>query len=452
MPVPNIHIREWLACPGRAWGAMARGRKKPRFVRTRAIGGETRAQTLEDIYFYIYLIREMMDLGGLTLTGRLSVTNCAMMMMGVTYEQVMRKTVEGLHNMGAITLTKRELTRLKQWERDAPKGVAESVIHGYNDIDWVIKWLEQKGAPGEIVACLRKYAPWLKEIVQRRNRAAHSTVVIHYDDAELMYEKLVSFVQCMVSAIDSTGRGHHALMGATHLRVGDHKAAITCFGLALDENPDNTYALALKGEVLAEMGRFGDALGCFEKALEIKRDTAFVLGRKGYVLAKMGRLDDARACLDSSLAADPSDPYVLVLKGMVLARLGRHGESLECLDSALGMIGEYFDLVLHKAYSELVAEGNFSAISTYKTKFDALTRKGRSLAELGRHEDAVTCLDLALGLDPDNPRTLTYKGASLAELGRRRDALECISRALELDPDSPFASRMWSELTSNFDA
>ena len=57
------------------------------------------------------------------------------------------------------------------------------------------------------------------------------------------------------------------------------------------------------------------------------------------------------------------------------------------------------------------------------------------LASLGRHADAVTCLDRAIALEPLNATALTHRGVALHAIGRYEDALRDYDRALAVDPD-----------------
>ncbi len=58
------------------------------------------------------------------------------------------------------------------------------------------------------------------------------------------------------------------------------------------------------------------------------------------------------------------------------------------------------------------------ALATDPGDSRAHAMKGESLAELGRHGEAVECFDRALALDPGDSRAHAMKGKSLAELGR----------------------------------
>ena len=60
--------------------------------------------------------------------------------------------------------------------------------------------------------------------------------------------------------------------------------------------------------------------------------------------------------------------------------------------------------------------------------------KGVSLTALGRHEEAIRCLDKALEIDPRLARVWSNKGKSFHALGRYEEAIRCYDKALEIDP------------------
>jgi tetratricopeptide (TPR) repeat protein len=101
-------------------------------------------------------------------------------------------------------------------------------------------------------------------------------------------------------------------------------------------------------------------------------------------------------------------------KGGSLAALGRRQEAMTCLDQAL-------------------------AIDPRQAM--AWINKGASLAALGRHEQAMSCFEQALAIDPRDARAWYNKGNSLAALGRPEEAMSCFDQALAIDPRN---ARAWN--------
>ena len=101
-------------------------------------------------------------------------------------------------------------------------------------------------------------------------------------------------------------------------------------------------------------------------------------------------------------------------KGASLRTLGRHEEAISCFDQALALDPR-----------EAAAWNN----------------KGMALAGLGRHEMAIACYDQALAIDPQDVPAWLNKGSALDDLGRREEAISCYDQALAVDPQYAFAWR-----------
>ena len=100
-------------------------------------------------------------------------------------------------------------------------------------------------------------------------------------------------------------------------------------------------------------------------------------------------------------------------KGISLRALGRHREAVACLDEAIRLdsTNAYAYGTKGKSLQMLGEQGRM--------------RKGQSLQMLGEHQEAIACLDKAIGLKPDYFAHAT-KGQSLQELGRHQEAIACL--------------------------
>jgi len=101
-------------------------------------------------------------------------------------------------------------------------------------------------------------------------------------------------------------------------------------------------------------------------------------------------------------------------KGTSLDELSRFEEAVTCYDKALE---------LNPAYA------------------NAWNNKGFSLYNLGRYEESINCFDNALELNPEHANAWNNKGISLANLGRNEEAIICFDKALEINPADALA---WS--------
>ena len=66
---------------------------------------------------------------------------------------------------------------------------------------------------------------------------------------------------------------------------------------------------------------------------------------------------------------------------------------------------------------------------------EAYASRGISYAELGRHEDAITNLDIAIQLKPDFAEAYTNRGIVSKMLGRHEDAIADYDKAIQLKPE-----------------
>lgn len=79
---------------------------------------------------------------------------------------------------------------------------------------------------------------------------------------------------------------------------------------------------------------------------------------------------------------------------------------------------------------------------------DALFNKGGILNDMKRHEEAMTCADTLLELNPNNERALLLKGSTLGYMGSN-EAIKYIDAALHIVPDYVNALQVKSTYLSN---
>ena len=91
-------------------------------------------------------------------------------------------------------------------------------------------------------------------------------------------------------------------------------------------------------------------------------------------------------------------------------------------------LGEVYRLITGKQPEKLAALDQFNAAHW--------AAKGASLAQLGKHEEAVEAFDRAIQIDQELPQSWTGKASSLHALARHRDAIVCCYRALARAPRS----------------
>ena len=175
----------------------------------------------------------------------------------------------------------------------------------------------------------------------------------------------------------------------------------------LEEYPDHATILCWLGVAERELGMDGVAYERFKAAVAAQPADAHVLAIAGGGLA---RFDDpeAESVLRTATLMDPKLTYARTLYGGYLAREGLVEEALTELDTALSLAPE---------------------------DPDVLTERGVALALAGRVEEAVDAFYGACSADPEDGWARALVGLALLSLGRIEDAFGDLLSSADLRPD-----------------
>ncbi len=88
---------------------------------------------------------------------------------------------------------------------------------------------------------------------------------------------------------------------------------------------------------------------------------------------------------------------------------------------------------ISKIYFDLTGE-TIPEESGGELEVDDLINKGNALAELDRSEEAITCYDKALDINPRDFKIWCNKGTALDDLGRQAEAITWYDKGLDLNP------------------
>ncbi|MFI5386101.1 MAG: tetratricopeptide repeat protein [Fimbriimonadales bacterium] len=166
----------------------------------------------------------------------------------------------------------------------------------------------------------------------------------------------------------------------------------------LRRSPSDAAAMQLLGQVQFLSGFQREGVKLVERAVSLTPESADAWNSLGMMRRALG---DSRA-LDAFTRATEADPRRADAwnnRGLLLQTDDRHEEALECLFFA----GE--SPVIHLS-------------------------RGKSLAALGRHEEAIAEFDATLAVDPEDADAWHRRGISLLELGHASEAVETFKQAL----------------------
>ncbi|GAA2640701.1 hypothetical protein GCM10010399_87880 [Dactylosporangium fulvum] len=173
---------------------------------------------------------------------------------------------------------------------------------------------------------------------------------------------------------------------------------------------------------------------------------------RGYDLAVEGKLDQALAAFDEAVRQRPGYVTAHFDRALALNLLGRPAEAIAGFERAIqldpGYVQAMYDIGgIHRAQNDMAkaVEAYDRALAVQPRYVSALVNKAVTLSDMGRMEEAVRSADEAIrvidaGNTPDDvPNARAYafgaKGAALLKLGRYQDALAAIDVAINDGPD-----------------
>ncbi|MEU6549067.1 tetratricopeptide repeat protein [Streptomyces sp. NPDC046915] len=191
-----------------------------------------------------------------------------------------------------------------------------------------------------------------------------------------------------------------------HDLAGNPERAVELYEQALGIDPDDGEALAAIAHVLGQLGRCEEALGYVDRAIAQAPD-ARLWQQRSALYEQIGDRAKALRAAQEAVALAPRDPEALTVRGRLLAEGGDHTG----------------------------AEADFrAAVETDGDNTGGLMNLAITLMKLERFEEARDFVARAVELEPDFVRGLNTLGTLHLHLGAEPDALACFQRAVAVDP------------------
>lgn len=200
--------------------------------------------------------------------------------------------------------------------------------------------------------------------------------------------------------LDSTlAEAYTAIGGIKYSYYWDFSGAIKDFKHAIALNPNNFTAYQWYSEILFYAGHFRESVEIDEMALKINPLSPAINSLHGLHLYYDNQKDSAISHLQSMISIDPDIGVFHWSLGLIYYMEGQFDKSAQELQLAVNFSGEpfYYLALLGVAYSKM---GNLNEtqriLDTIEARtIDAYTSyfpKAMLLAELGKKEEALTCL------------------------------------------------------------
>jgi|GEM_PF-2937932 len=255
-----------------------------------------------------------------------------------------------------------------------------------------------------------------------------------YEDAITLY--------LLGLTLDESAQAWKGLAGA-YTSLPDFERGLEATTRALALEPDDSDTQNLHGSCLFNLGRWREAQEFFTRAAEIDPENMLAWYNQAIVLTNLDRLKDAMAAAARAVELDPSDVDSWSQLCMIQYRLGLFDDSLASArqgaqldpDDIWAHSNAAAALVKLTQYDEALAEAEV-AISIDPAEAQPWCNKADALLRLGRVEEALQTYDEALP-KVTAVNVVYYNKAGLLsdDLGRHEEALDLLRLAVDMDPD-----------------
>ncbi len=230
--------------------------------------------------------------------------------------------------------------------------------------------------------------------------------------------------------------------------AGNHAAAVPVYRKVLAEEPGMVDAWEKLGMALTEIGREEEAVAAFEEAMRLTGGAPQIALSMANAFLKLGRLDQAEAHAELALPVHELARDVLTQVALRRGDLERAAALAEQSMAGRGArIGPLITLADLRSKQKRFAEAlslTQQALDEFgdRDDFEKLEGvyfiRGRSLVQLGEHQQAVAAFQRETELSPGQLAPYTHLAYLYALLGRAAEAGATLQRMIETNP-SPHA-------------
>lgn len=249
-------------------------------------------------------------------------------------------------------------------------------------------------------------------------------------------------------AIDAPDVGSRSAAAVLAARIAAHQGDPR-EALELLSQSDTQAALALKGALLVQVGRYHDAIRVLREALSEVPDAPDALGALGYAYAAVGSIGKAARAMTAAAVLDPTDRSAGLNVATLLISQDRASDAVAVIDRLIGYHPN--DIGLERAAAAAMHASGDTAGALRRLRRVKTSRAARDAAAARREELG---LDILLLDTPPTPRSEVLVAA--AEAQRRCDyRSEVITRVLastaQTTSDLPLLEATYTELRKHHD-
>ncbi|MFN2509980.1 MAG: tetratricopeptide repeat protein [Pyrinomonadaceae bacterium] len=209
---------------------------------------------------------------------------------------------------------------------------------------------------------------------------------------------------------------------------------------------DRAEALVAKGLQLDNLGSYVEAVDAFRSAATFSPGDWRIHHNLGVALARLKRYDEAVSALTQAITLMPNSAISRYNLGTVYAELGRNSDALAEFGRTIQIDPHYNDahrglcktnIALNQLQHAVACYENWTRLGSLDA--DSLGEYGYALKGTKQHEKAITILQKASILSPDNATVLNVLGVAFIDKKQYDQAVAILRRAVELEPDYEMA-------------
>jgi tetratricopeptide (TPR) repeat protein len=232
-------------------------------------------------------------------------------------------------------------------------------------------------------------------------------------------------------------------LGEIKQAEGDYAGAAMAAQRSLNVVPSSPECWLLDGVLLAQQEKYEEAVAAFERVFALNPQAVWARHNLAMCLEKLGRRNDAVVELKRALAVKPEYGTAWLALGNLYEQMGRTNDAEPCFRRALtNRVNQADDLAAlarfcaGRHWFDLAITNFAAAIELSPSDARLHMEAGRTLAAIGRHEDAAREYQAAVELNPDDLQPHMEFGIELGRLRKPALAEKEFRQALRLNPNS----------------
>lgn len=178
----------------------------------------------------------------------------------------------------------------------------------------------------------------------------------------------------------------------------------------LNQNPNDAWALAHRGEVYCLAGDYRKALVDLDRALALKPNYGWAFGQRGEAYRLLGSYASALADFDRAVTLQPDSLWTLAHRGALYRLMRCYDKAIADLNAVIERKPDYAWALIYRAETHTLVRHYEKALADVDLAFAvnaALTphrdgERAMLLNFLGRYADAITACQQALATKPDD--------------------------------------------------